>query len=279
MIEIKGTCPIVTWRNGKPASYTAGQLAKLPRQIERFEELKATTRLTFAGIIELTERIQAGIEQPSKPCKTEKKRNGSVSGRQIDVSHLPKYIALAERLMGTNELKTTGRQVVTAEDIAIFLMLLKYLTQNMNEDGTLPHARFKRFWNAVYEAGDIDRAFDNKRFAAIRNYMSSLNLLEWADNTYSLGNDVEKGRACKWKASADLLTILISLEQEKREISLEGTAVPGVLHFVRSDRYLAPVLVGRLTSKADWEGFGSSTSWRWEDFTEKVDQIIGVMAA
>ncbi len=45
--------------------------------------------------------------------------------------------------MENHVLRTSGRAVVTAEDVAIFLMLLRFFTLNMNEDGTLPQVRFK----------------------------------------------------------------------------------------------------------------------------------------
>ena len=58
----------------------------------------------------------------------------------------------------------------------------------MNEDGSLPWKRFKGLWDALFKAADIDRAFDPKRFAALRNYLSSLGLLDWKNSTYHLGH-------------------------------------------------------------------------------------------
>jgi hypothetical protein len=36
--------------------------------------------------------------------------------------------------------------------------LLRFFTRNMNDNGTLPWARFEGLWTAVYHAGDIERA-------------------------------------------------------------------------------------------------------------------------
>ena len=57
----------------------------------------------------------------------------------------------------------------------------------MNLDGSLPTARFKSLWEAMLEKGDIVRGWDYKRFAAMRNHLSSLGLLEWEDERYSPG--------------------------------------------------------------------------------------------
>ncbi len=92
----------------------------------------------------------------------------------------------------------------------------------MNEDGSLPWKRFAGLWTALYKAKDIDRAFDAKRFAALRNYLSSLELLDWTDDTYKQGH-WEKGVkvggiACKWKASDVLMGML-----KGERTSLAGT--------------------------------------------------------
>ena len=51
-VEIKGRCPIVVWghHRGEVTNYKAGTLAKIPRQAERFEELKNTTKFTVSQL-------------------------------------------------------------------------------------------------------------------------------------------------------------------------------------------------------------------------------------
>jgi hypothetical protein len=110
---------------------------------------------------------------------------------------------------------------VTIEDVAIFMLCLGFITENMNEDGTLPWARFEEFWTALYHAGDVERAFNPKRFAAIRNHLSSLlvdgePLLDWEDETYGAG------QACKWRASQKLMNII---KEEREETSFTETGV------------------------------------------------------
>ena len=155
---------------------------------------------------------------------------GSCSDRVISKAELEKlkgqYLDVARTLLGTHPIKS-GRVVATVEDLAILLMLLKYFTLNMNADGSLPWARVKGLWDALYEVGDVSRAFDPKRFAALRNYLSSLGLLDWADSTYHLPQWVEgakvRGKACKWKANDLLMGMLQVEEGVVEETSLAGT--------------------------------------------------------
>ncbi|NDC25188.1 MAG: hypothetical protein EBZ49_13830 [Proteobacteria bacterium] len=67
--------------------------------------------------------------------------------------------------------------------------------------------------------------FQCNRFAAIRNYLSSLGLIEWADNTYKIGQVDAKGRkyggkACKWKASQLLLNLIKQVEAGEKDAAI-----------------------------------------------------------
>jgi hypothetical protein len=95
----------------------------------------------------------------------------------------------------------------------------------------LPWKRYARFWTTLYREGDVERGFNPKRFAAIRNHLSSLvvegeALLEWEDETYSLGwwedETYIKGQACKWRASEKLMEMI---EEEREETSTAETAL------------------------------------------------------
>jgi len=128
------------------------------------------------------------------------------------------YLRLAYLLLDNHRLGTSSKAVVEAMDISIFLMFMVFFTKNMNEDGTLPWARFKNLWDAVYKSGDIDRPFHPNRFAAIRDYLTSLGLIEWEDDTYkvgAIGSDGKKhnGVACKWKANTLLLGLIQKVER------------------------------------------------------------------
>lgn len=51
-VEIKGRCPTIVWgsRRGEIANYKAGVLAKIPRNAERFVELRNTTKFRFSEL-------------------------------------------------------------------------------------------------------------------------------------------------------------------------------------------------------------------------------------
>ena len=260
-VEIKGRCPRIIWgsKKGEVANYKAGTLAKIPRNALRFEELKKTTTFSIAELRSLILRplpeIASIVKMVSVLCETKtaipttivapkivkvsipkvriEKPVGSCSDKVISLEELQKlddhYLEVARTLLGVHTLKA-GRVVATVKDLAVFLMLLKWFSAHMNEDGSLPWKRFAGLWTAVYKAKDIDRAFDPKRFAALRNYLSSLNLLDWTDDTYKQGHwerGVKVGGiACKWKAS-DVLTSMLLLKEEKT--SLAGTSASSSL--------------------------------------------------
>ena len=72
----------------------------------------------------------------------------------------------------------------------------------------MPYKRFAGMWDKLYQDGDVNRCFDNKRFAWIRNRVSEKGGIDWIDTTYSVGfRDIE-GKAAKWKASAELQTLM-----------------------------------------------------------------------
>ncbi len=104
--------------------------------------------------------------------------------------------------------------------MAIFLMLLKFFTNNMNDDGSLPVARFQGLWTSLLECGDLDRGFDCHRFKVIRDFFSELGLIDWQDESFVVGRMGIKGRAAKWKASQELLEILCLEEEREKKNNL-----------------------------------------------------------
>ncbi len=205
-VEIKGTCPVFEYEDGKLVRVKAGTNAKLPRG-----DVRATTHI---DITDLAKFVPVEEEVPV----VRRSSHGSSSASWCPKAITPDNLADMPRLrevavmFGLPDQKCSGRVAVTVEDVAVFLLLLRFFTRNMNENGTLPWARFEGLWTALYHAGDIQRAFNSKRFAAIRNHLSSLAvdgevLLEWEDETYSMG------QACKWRASEKLMNMM----EEERE--------------------------------------------------------------
>jgi hypothetical protein len=215
-VEVKGHCPVIGWaaRRGKVETFRSGRLAKHPREALRFEELKNTTQVRAFDLLRLPMPVQA--QQKIK----DRRPPSSISGCVVSEGEIAKtrtsYLRLAHILLDNHRLSTSTKAVVEAEDIAVFIMFLKFFTLNMNADGSLPWARFSGLWDAVHKTGDIDRACQSNRFAVIRNYLTSLGLIEWTDNTYKVGvvkDGVKRGgKACKWKASQVLMNLIEKIE-------------------------------------------------------------------
>ncbi len=137
---------------------------------------------------------------PPPPIDTVRRATGSMSGKVIDdaeLQNLAHYRQVATRLMESHTISTTGRAVATVEDVAIMFMLLRFFHGNMNADGTLPVARVEGLWKALSGAGDVVRAWEAKRFTAIRNWLSSLGLIDWQDHSYQIGRPGKRGRKPK----------------------------------------------------------------------------------
>jgi hypothetical protein len=152
--------------------------------------------------------------------------------------------------------------VVVEDDVAIFLMCLRFITSEMNADGTLPTRRFQALWTSLHECNDVSRAWNCHRFKAIRDHLSNLGLLEWADNTYTKsGNGT--GRACKWKASNELLALLIpkTQEGEKERTSFVATSAASDLGEPVSDPNTEGEGRGRTSFVATSAATGSRSGW------------------
>ena len=209
-VELKGTPLVVTWgrRRREVAGVTFGLLAKMPRDWRRLAEWRSTTRMTAHDLRRLPERFPAAEPEPEPQQQREtpvrKVAKGSVSGKLVDPEVIRQLEPLARELLRLGTPKVTGssRAVVVAEDVQVTLAVLRACTLDMNADGSMPVMRVKAIWDAAYRAGDTSRAFSFRRFAAIRDMLSDMGLLEWEDETYSFG------KACKWRASGKLMAMI-----------------------------------------------------------------------
>ena len=211
-VELKGRCPVVVWGEDyerQVKHFCMGGLAKMPRDAKRLAEWRATTRMTAHDLRKLPELhpVEATVEV--KQSVKKQASAASVQGKLIDKQRFRTYLPLAQRFLSAPELiSAKSRVFVTAEDVAIFLVLLEFFGENPNEDGSMPYKRFAGLWNKLYQDGDVGRCFDNKRFAWIRNRVSEKGGIEWVDTTYSVGFRDVKGKAAKWKASAELKALM-----------------------------------------------------------------------
>jgi hypothetical protein len=222
-VEVKGTPAVYEYDHKTLVCIVSGTFAKLPRA-----DVRTTTKITMAGLANFKPTGRAfNLDVTGVGSKSRKRRaiSSSTSWRPNaittrDLADMPTLRGVASKL-GIPSV-CSGRVAVTNEDVAIFLLLLRFFTNHMPGNDALPWTRFSRFWAALYQAGDVSRAFDAKRFSAIRNHLSSFTvdeepLLLWIDPTFGIG------RACRWRASAKLMSLLVVPEEDTSSSLLLGT--------------------------------------------------------
>ena len=143
-VEIKGTCALVAWKDGMP-DHTAGLLAKLPREWERFDELKASPTYTAHQLLAMpkfaSDRSCPCAEGTEDATGRERVVPGCRPGEDRTLAGLsPSASSLRTIHVGKN---VNNRLVVTSEDVGICCALLEFIGKHMNDDGTLPWARTK----------------------------------------------------------------------------------------------------------------------------------------
>lgn len=247
-VELKGMPLVVSWgsRRREVKSVTYGSLAKMPRDWCRFEEWLSTTRVTAHELRKLPERFAVSEPEPEQEADASVQRKvakGSVSGKLVDPDEVRKLEPLARDLLrlGAPEVGRGSRAVVVAEDVQVAIAIIRACTLHMNADGSMPLKRIWAIWDAAYEAGDTTRAFCYHRFAAIRNMLADMGLLEWDDSTYRFG------RACKWRASEELMgRIEKALSSSNTTTPFDSTIVDrnNILDAIQEARRNRPEQVG-----------------------------------
>lgn len=213
-VEVKMTLPVQKWGSDKYdlQAYTTGQLGKLPREfLDRFEEFQNTTRL------HVDELRRLPVLEKSKPVVA-----SSIRGTLIDVSRYEGHLALARRLFAGRVLETTSRAVATYEDGAVFQLITEYCSSDMNADGSMPTARIRKWWELLYSQGAIDRPWNPNRYKAVRDFYSSLGLIEWSDPSYQVGTtdhtgEYQKGQAARWQLSAAFMAELQKIDAAEHD--------------------------------------------------------------
>ena len=134
-------------------------------------------------------------------------------------------------------------------------------------DGSTPLKRIEAIWQAAYEAGDTTRAYCYHRFAAIRNVLADLGLLEWDDCSYRFG------RACRWRASDRLMGMMEDrLEAADTTIPCSSTIVDrnkiqDAIEEARQNRPeqvgLRPKMVFPSLLRSDWDSELNEAGLGW----------------
>jgi hypothetical protein len=224
-VEVKGTPHVITWARGNTReieSMKSGALAKLPRDLfDRFEEFQNTTVLDFRDIHDLDKRASK-LVIPALRKFSVFKAKGSTPDHPIRKDEIEAingaYLEFA-RTWVEKPLATSSRAKVEAEDLAIGFGVVKFCTEKMNADGTLPTQRVKAIWDKMYENREVERAFDFHRWKSIRNLIEEHGGLEMEDRRYYTGfvNDqgIEiKGRAAKWRMASWFVERLVEVASQ-----------------------------------------------------------------
>jgi hypothetical protein len=203
--------------------FTSGQFAKLLREmLTRFAGFSQTTVLTVHQINDLYRQYKDRPVILSLPDAEEDEPCASVTGcavKKADLDRWGAYLALARKLVPT-PLQASGREVATAEDMAILLLILEACTRKLNADRSMPTARIRENWEILHANRFIKRPWVSKHYTALRNHLSQEGLLQWDDPHYVPGtlSPTGKGRAARWCASEALME---EIEEEKLKL-VEG---------------------------------------------------------
>ena len=183
-------------------------LAKLPRDWERFDELRASPTYTAHQLLAMPTptRSKADIRRRCRRCA----RRAASPSQGVDPERIDLWTRSAKRLLPADVhvgKSVNNRLVVTSEDVGICCALLEFVGKKMNEDGTLPWARTKGLWDCLYQRGVVSRSFNAKRFAWIRRFLNGMGLVDVQDPTYVIGE-----RAAKWSPSGRFWELASSLD-------------------------------------------------------------------
>ena len=204
IVEVKGRCPVISMTpGGRVEAVRFGTFAKIPRQAdERFEELAATT------VLDIDQPLPAN-SGPAFKLVQPKGGAGSWDGRFVsdgEVAMIPAYEQFYRNL---GPALRDRRYIVSANDFAVFCVLLRWFTSRPEKVGkkkdTLPVRKVEGLWNSLHEAGTAERPFNCHRFKVIRDYLSRSKHIDWIDHHYQwterdeAGQVVTEGVACKWR--------------------------------------------------------------------------------
>lgn len=218
LVEVKGSTPdLVFDQYGKLLHVTYGSLAKLPRNLDTLN----TEVVDLAWL--------SGLEFPkeiSTTRTTHSKSNGgfcgSCSGKLFSDEELatrPVLKELAVEFVGEGGCHMKGGRLCTEENMADYLLLLKFFYLNPNEGHYLPQSRIYSLWKALYEAGEFDSAPNNEKLTLMRNLITKKGYIHWIDDRWKPPTQDEEGNkvngvCCRWHISKQLFEEIEKRQQE-----------------------------------------------------------------
>ena len=202
-VEIKGTISLATSKN---PDAPFGQLAKLPcygewnyQKLAEFEKIRP---VSLRWLRQMTAKLQAAtdytkaqttiahcLELRGKPAAKVIRASESVSlFTEEEVAVLPKVIkSLKNRAYYCYAMHHAPRKKgvkLTPLDFVYAFIVLDFCARHADKEDRLPHNRIEFIWGWMYEHGHFTRAFDNSRWAAIRDTLVDCQFLDEIDKRY-----------------------------------------------------------------------------------------------
>jgi hypothetical protein len=202
-VEIKGTISLAT-SNNPDAAY--GQLAKLPcygvwnyTKLREFENVRP---VSLRWMRQMTVKLRdatdhAKTEETIAHCRTlagkpEKKAIRVAESVSLfseeEIAALPKVMkSLKNRAFYCYAMHHAPRKKgvkLTHLDFIYAFVVLDFCARHPDTEDRLPHNRIEAIWGWLYEHGHFSRAFDNSRWAAIRDTLADCQFLEVIDKRY-----------------------------------------------------------------------------------------------
>lgn len=263
MVEMKGTPCVVGWAGSQIDHITYGQLGKLPRGAS-LEQLKQLPVVNLVDLLALD--VEKVSDKKSGP-KIRMAKVGSVSFDFADEGTLTNLEDFSTKFIGP--IKTANGRTVPHDATAIALSILSFCKVNKStrNDGSLPTSRIMALWAKLVEQGVTTRKFDGQMFAAIRNKLSELGLIDWKDNRYWWDADKAKGQAMKWAITDRFHELILSwMNKDSKDESTCKTREKASLYAYFDPQFKACLNEGQnLTPKWTSEVEKRPSHW-WDEY-------------
>ena len=201
--EIQGTNSLAT---SKHPDAPFGQLAKLPCfgdwNYQKLAEFEKVEPVSLRWIRQMTTKLQTATDQvkAQETIAYCRQISGKAEAKAIrfaesvtllteeEITVLPKVInSLKNRAYYCYAMHHAPRKKgvkLNHLDFIYAFLVLDFCARHPDGEDRLPHNRIKSIWGWLYEHGYISRAFDNSRWAAIRDTLADCQFLDEIDKRY-----------------------------------------------------------------------------------------------
>lgn len=218
-VEVKGKVYQPEMDGSRVVKVKAGDLMKCPPGMEWVTQPPVT--------VEELNKLQPSEEFLRAKAEKRKPHAGSRVWFSDEDREKVSSMAGVLKSQGIDGIRTAGRQVVTALDVAIFCLIVVRLRTSEQPDHSLPRRRIQELWNLLVQQGIVDRGFCCTRYAVIHRLVRERGLLECFDNTYQPGSEDPvtgertAGRCMRWRAGDSLVEWVEEATEQREQSSVE----------------------------------------------------------